>query len=302
MDTARAYITAVMARLAHPLLAGVTYEYGVSSLGFDENTAPPRLDWRYGRIRHQEPTTGNIYTEFQELVVQVWGSAGASQDESETNTRVLKNWLLAAAREVALTNFAEAIEVADFDWSEEAHMDHGRWLEGSFFVPLPVSGRNQVLATIATVGVKGIAVLTVDESICDDNFSELNMAFPTQHFNIGRIGSPSVADSPGTPDPAALSVFGQMNIYRDVTISAVHLHGIEDKGSGSITIEVYRRRSGVAVLLGTLTLVGGSGDFATDALVPASPGLLAGDYLFAQVISFVGSGGYDGLTVDVHTF
>lgn len=126
------------------------------------------------------------------------------------------------------------------------------------------------------------------------------LAFATQHFSIGKIGAPVVAAAPGTPDPSALAVFSQINAGVAKTIEAVHLHGIEDLGSGSVTAEVYRRRAGTMLLLGSLTLAGGAGDFRTAALIPSTTDVLADDYFFAQLTSYQGAGGYDGITLDIH--
>ncbi|MCK4717653.1 MAG: hypothetical protein KAT70_03200 [Thermoplasmata archaeon] len=126
------------------------------------------------------------------------------------------------------------------------------------------------------------------------------VSFNTVHFNIGKLGSPSVAPTPGTPDPAAMAIFSQLNISTNRAVSVLHLHGVEDQGSGTMTVEVYRRRDAVLTLMGSLTLPGGGGDFDTAALVPADTLLLAGDYIFAQLTDYSGAGGYDGITVDVH--
>lgn len=135
------------------------------------------------------------------------------------------------------------------------------------------------------------------------SLEDLDMAFNTIHFNVGEaFSSPAVAGTPGTPDPNALAVFGQLNISSNRLISVAHLHGIEDLGAGSMSVEIYRRRSGVMTLLGTLVLAGGGGDYNLAALTPTSPNdlLLAGDYLLAQLSAYSGGGGYDGITVDVH--
>lgn len=137
--------------------------------------------------------------------------------------------------------------------------------------------------------------------IVEDNL-EAEVTFPTQHFNIGKIGSPAVAATPGTPDPAAMAEWSQVGIANAQTISVIHLHGIEDKGAGSMTVEIYRWRDSVHTLLGTITLTGGAGDFETQGMVPAGAliHLQAGDYLMAQLTDYSGAGGYDGITCDCH--
>lgn len=125
----------------------------------------------------------------------------------------------------------------------------------------------------------------------------------TLHFNIGRVAGATTAPTPGTPDTDALSEFGQVNIPKDLTLAAIHLHIIQGTASGAnIGIEVYRRRSAVMTLLTTLTASGAVADYYTDSGTIADTELLAGDYLFAQFINAtVGTGGgTDGFTVDLH--
>lgn len=129
---------------------------------------------------------------------------------------------------------------------------------------------------------------------------EDGLAFPTQHFNIGKIGSPSVAPTPGTPDPGSMAEFSQVHIPNNQIATVIHLHGIEDLGSGAMSIEVYRYRSSVHTLIGSAALTGGGGDFASAAALPSDAVLQPGDYLMAQLTAFSGGGGYDGITVDVH--
>lgn len=124
----------------------------------------------------------------------------------------------------------------------------------------------------------------------------------TQHLNVGNIGAPAVGVAT-VPTPAALSFFGQMNVSRPKRIRVCHMHLIEDATGGDLTIELYRRRSGVFTLLGTISYTAPTSDFITAALVPV--GDLANvaneDYIYAQalVVTAVGNGA-DGLTVDVH--
>jgi hypothetical protein len=139
----------------------------------NENNAPPRVDWWYGQVTHEEPTggEGNIFTEYQELAVRVWNT-GADLDTAETNTRILKNNLLVALREVSLKSFSGGLRVGSFNWSEEQHEHFGRWLEGTVEIPLPVPARAQEYVTIEQVGFKGIALLTDEETVCEDNFDD----------------------------------------------------------------------------------------------------------------------------------
>lgn len=174
MDTARQYIADVMERLT--VLTATTYDYAVGKLDKNKHSRPGRVEWTYGSIAHEAPTAGNIYTEHQELIVTLWHK-GENQDESETNTRTLKNNLLVAVREIALKSFSGGIRVGNFDWLEEAHMHLGRKLEGAIEVPLPVPPRVQKTTVITEVGFRGIAALgtpeaPVEEVVCEDNFED----------------------------------------------------------------------------------------------------------------------------------
>lgn len=126
----------------------------------------------------------------------------------------------------------------------------------------------------------------------------------TVHFNIGNIGAPGVG-SAGVFTPAAAAYFGQVNVERDVTIRACHLHLIDGgSNTGTLTVEVWRKRLGVYTRLVILSVVNPPDD-AFDGAVPAGDSLAdlkAGDYLFAQVTAAtaVTGGGANGLTVDIH--
>lgn len=121
----------------------------------------------------------------------------------------------------------------------------------------------------------------------------------TIHFNVGKLTGASTA-TPGTADPEAMAIFGQLNIQKSLTITALHQHLIEDGSTGTSTFEIYRRRDGVFTLLGVLSIAQGGGDNAFASVVPAGDlqFLLRGDYLFAQATSLMTGG--DGLTLDVH--
>lgn len=129
------------------------------------------------------------------------------------------------------------------------------------------------------------------------------LALPTIHFNVG-IGTPALG-TPGTLTPAAAAFFGQLHMHARARISVLHLHVVEDGASGTATVEVYRRRGGVATLLGAITQASGVGDFSTVPVVPATEALQTvepGDYLFCQATAatLFTAGGANGITVDVH--
>lgn len=124
------------------------------------------------------------------------------------------------------------------------------------------------------------------------------------HLNIGKLSSSTTATTPvGTPDPAALAVFGQQTVGWSSTIEEIHLHVIEDLGvPGTMSLEVFwwRLSTGVHTLLGTLAWAGGSGNYGVITLVPAPTVLQPHDYLQAQLRTYVAGGGGDGITIDAH--
>jgi hypothetical protein len=169
MDAARQYIAGVMTRIESN--TGTAYASAVGRLEKNQHGDAPRIEWEYGSITHEEPTAGNIYTEHQELVVTLWHS-GADQDEAETNTRLLKNDLLRAAREVSLNTYVGGLRVGRFNWIEEANVHLGRKLEGTIEIPLAVPPTpHKQTVTILEVGTRGIAALEGgDEVVSNKNF------------------------------------------------------------------------------------------------------------------------------------
>lgn len=121
------------------------------------------------------------------------------------------------------------------------------------------------------------------------------------HINVGNLGAPALAPTPGTPDPAALAYFGQAGIAKDTTIQVIHMHTIEAGTGVNLVLEIYRRRSAVMTLIATLTLSGTVPEYNTLGAVPAGDlaSVEAGDYLFAQATAAT-FGGVDGLTIDIH--
>ncbi len=121
----------------------------------------------------------------------------------------------------------------------------------------------------------------------------------TIHFNVGKLTGASTG-SAGVPDLDAMSLFGQLNVHKSLTITALHQHLIVDGSSGTSTFEIYRRRDGVFTLLGTLSIAQGGGDHGFASVTPTGglELLLRGDYLFAQALAL--QTGADGLTLDVH--
>ena len=121
----------------------------------------------------------------------------------------------------------------------------------------------------------------------------------TIHFNVGKLTG-ATTGSAGVPDVDAMAIFGQLNIHKNLTITALHQHLIVDGSSGTSTFEIYRRRDGVFTLLGTLSIAQGGGDFGFASVTPTDglEFLLRGDYLFCQALALMS--GADGLTLDVH--
>lgn len=148
VDVARQYIDQVELKLQElataESFAAPPFKVGLTK--FFENDAPPIIKWRFGSIEHEPSTVvTTIGTEVQELVIRIWGK-GPDQDESEATTRFLKNRLMLACKLVAqASQIEDPIEFGDFDWNPEAHMRHGRRLEGSVFVKFGMP--NRVLPT-----------------------------------------------------------------------------------------------------------------------------------------------------------
>ena len=267
-----------------------------------EHGAPPRYVWVPTVDQFDDPgsaTSGgqrwprNVYTHRHGLECHVWG-------ETYDGTIAMMHGVLAAMRDATGNRF----EPDNAVWDRATTSDRGWLVVVSMYVPLVIT--DEAITNTATTQAGQIA--------CDDsatleagyigcqcpNDDEEEMAFATQHFAIGKMNAPAVAPSAGTPDVEALAHFSQLNVANAKVIDVCHLHGIDDKGGGSMTIELWRRRSGVMVSLGTATLTGGSGDYATATLTPADPVLMVGDYLYCQLTAYSGAGGYDGITVDVH--
>lgn len=160
MDTAREYIAEVMTRLDD--VTGGQNKYKVGGLTWAEHDEPPIIKWRYGDIAHEPPEkNGDIYSEVQDLEVRIW-AVGNDQDESETNTRELKNALLIAAREASQGRFLGLLTVGTFRWGEEAHGKLGRYLDGTLSIHLPVPNRTLKLVKVTAVEAPGYLQSTTD--------------------------------------------------------------------------------------------------------------------------------------------
>lgn len=153
VDLARKFIADAMATLAVLFPDERTKEFKVGATAFFENDSPPIIKFRFGSITHEDAVLADsIGTEVQEIVVRIW-SQGRDDDEADSNTRVTKNRLLLACRKVSANSFPAPMEFGDFDWSPEALTGHGRWLEGSIFVRLPVPAERFSTVTIERVQV-----------------------------------------------------------------------------------------------------------------------------------------------------
>lgn len=267
-----------------------------------EHGAPPRYVWLPTVDQFDAPgsaTSGgqrwprNLYTQRHGIECHVWA-------ETYDDAVARMHGVLAAMRD-ATGNLYEPDSAI---WDRATTADRGWLVTVSMYVPLVVTDE----AITATTTTQATAIACDEDAEIEPGYigcpcpndDEEEMAFATQHFNIGKIGSPSVADAAGTPDVEALAVFSQLNVANAKVIDYCHLHGIDDQGSGSMTVELWRRRAGVMTSLGTITLTGGAGDYATATLVPADRVLQLGDYLYCQLTAYSGAGGYDGITVDVH--
>lgn len=113
--------------------------------------------------------------------------------------------------------------------------------------------------------------------------------------------------TPNVPTPSAMSWFGQLRIYAELTLEEVHMHFIEVPASGSdVSLEVWRAR-GIDVgepiawlRLATLTVspTGSPQTFVRTVGVPIDPDLQLGDYLFAQLTDK--NNAFDGMTLSFH--
>jgi len=123
----------------------------------------------------------------------------------------------------------------------------------------------------------------------------------TQWWNYPVTKSVGVAPTPGTADADAMAEYGAIHTPYTCRISAIHLHQIKDGTSGTNTIEVYRRRSGVMTLIASVSLASGAGDFGFASFTFVSEALRLVercDYLYMQSTSVMATTG-DGF-VDVH--
>lgn len=128
---------------------------------------------------------------------------------------------------------------------------------------------------------------------------------PTMHSYQGDLSNVATG-TPNTPTPNAMVPFGQVNVHADLTLAVIHAHWIiVPAGGGDVVIELWRARNVIAgpiswFRLGVITSspTGVSQTFAFDGVVPPTPELARGDYLFAQLTSKNNS--FEGLTVDYH--
>lgn len=122
---------------------------------------------------------------------------------------------------------------------------------------------------------------------------------PTSHFNAAVVKAGSTTGTPGTPTPAAMAPFGCFNIWSDRRISVVHAHVVADGSGGTMSLELWRRRSGTFTRIGTVSVPSGGGDLVDRNFTVTDPVLERWDYLFLQPTSLM-TGGDQGTLVDVH--
>lgn len=123
----------------------------------------------------------------------------------------------------------------------------------------------------------------------------------TQWFNLPVTKDVALAPTPGTFDVAASAEYGRVHVSHDGDISAIHLHHEVDGTTGSVALEIYRRRSGVLLMIASATLAAGGGhsSFSSFTFVDdAYKAALRGDYLHMQATSKMG--GSPVCFVDVH--
>jgi hypothetical protein len=127
----------------------------------------------------------------------------------------------------------------------------------------------------------------------------------TAWFNIPITSESVLAPIPGTADADAISRFGRIHCHQNMYITVVHFHYDHPAGSGTYSIELWRRRNNQNLLIASISTDGSSGDFGTynfSFVDESYRNLNSSDYLLMQVTSVMtGSGskkaaGY----VDVH--
>ena len=88
----------------------------------------------------------------------------------------------------------------------------------------------------------------------------------------GLLSGYTNAAGAGTFDASA-SFDGMRRAATNKRIDIIRLFQMVDGGGGTTTVEVFRRRSGVNTLLGSVSLASGGGAFATATVTPASEAL-----------------------------
>ena len=106
------------------------------------------------------------------------------------------------------------------------------------------------------------------------------------------------ASTPGTASASAMAQYGAIGLPYNATLTASHIHQTLD-GSGTNTVEIYRRRAGVMTMIASGSLLLGGGDFALMPLTITDGDLLQDDYIYMQATS-IGQGGTPYGTVDCH--
>jgi len=128
-------------------------------------------------------------------------------------------------------------------------------------------------------------------------------ATETKWFNDGVHKDITTAGTPGTPDGTAMGEFGIINIPVDAVVAAVHLHQLADGASGTSALELYRYRADTHLLIASVSLASGGGDFSRTVFTwvdEVYKTLTAGDYLYLQATSVMTAAGKPKGVVDVH--
>lgn len=122
----------------------------------------------------------------------------------------------------------------------------------------------------------------------------------TLHFMTDVVkGGQTLAPTPGTADATAMAHFGALHISSDRRIESCDAHVISDGSSGTMALELYRLRDGVAEMIGSISVPAGGGDFTKHAFTITDPILVRDDHLLLQPTSTM-SGSGQGTMVDVH--
>jgi hypothetical protein len=106
----------------------------------------------------------------------------------------------------------------------------------------------------------------------------------TVHFNASVVKAGMSVATPGVANATAMAPFGQINLERACQIQYAQYHVIKDGSGGTTRLELWRQRSGSFMVIGSVEVAAGGGDFQSVSLNVTKPM----------------TGGAQGGIVDVH--